>query len=226
MPKSFAYLGRISIAASATLISFSLASCDDENSHKTAQEFSVESASMSATEESSDAKPEESPTDSAATEEEPTRPVPPNVVMDDEQPSPEADTASSCGAADAQTAFSEGVSQVAPWGTIGWELFDSSGYDPCASLSWETLMVEGGTSSSPFHIMLFNHGEYLGTATAKPYGFAPTIERVSDSEIAVTYHWPREGEGNANRSGTTDAGFRWDEGQQKVIMSGDVPPTG
>ncbi|WP_366032454.1 LppP/LprE family lipoprotein [uncultured Corynebacterium sp.] len=111
------------------------------------------------------------------------------------------------------------------WGTIGWELFDSSGYDPCASLSWETLMIEGGSSSSPFHIMLFNHGEYLGTATAKPYGFAPTIERVSDSEIAVTYHWPREGEGNANRSGTTQAGFRWDEGQQKVIMSGDVPPT-
>jgi len=180
---------------------------------------------MSSTEENSDAKLEESPVDSTATEEEPTRPVPPNVVMDDEQPSPEADTASSCGAADAQTAFSEGVSQVAPWGTIGWELFDSSGYDPCASLSWETLMVEGGTSSSPFHIMLFNHGEYLGTATAKPYGFAPTIERVSDSEIAVTYHWPREGEGNANRSGTTDAGFRWDEGQQKVIMSGDVPPT-
>ena len=218
MPKSSARLGRISrisIAASAALISFSLTSCDDETSDTTAQEFSVESTTLSTTEESIAATPEE----------EPTRPVPPNVVMDDEQPSPEADTTSSCGSADAQTAFSEAVSQVPPWGTIGWELFDSSGYDPCASLSWETLMIEGGTSSSPFHIMLFNHGEYLGTATAKPYGFAPTIERVSDSEIAVTYHWLREGEGNANRSGTTDAGFRWDEGQQKVIMSGDVPPT-
>lgn len=218
MPKSSAHLGRISrisITASIALISFSLTSCDDETSDTTAQEFSVQSTTPSTTEESIAATPEE----------EPTRPVPPNVVMDDEQPSPEADTTSSCGAADAQTAFSEGVSQVAPWGTIGWELFDSSGYDPCASLSWETLMIEGGTSSSPFHIMLFNHGKYLGTATAKPYGFAPTIERVSDSEIAVTYHWPREGEGNANRSGTTDAGFRWDEGQQKVIMSGDVPPT-
>ncbi len=151
------------------------------------------------------------------------------VLLDDEEPAskPEAapDPDTSCGSGDAQSAFSQGVSQVPLWGTIGWELFDSSGYDPCASLSWETLMIEGGSSSSPFHIMLFNHGEYLGTATAKPYGFAPTIERVSDSEIAVTYHWPREGEGNANRSGTTQAGFRWDEGQQKVIMSGDVPPT-
>lgn len=217
---------RLRFTAGIVLAGLVVTACTENSTDTTAQEPTLETATMSATEESSDAKPEESPTDSAATEEEPTRPVPPNVVMDDEQPSPEADTASSCGAADAQTAFSEGVSQVAPWGTIGWELFDSSGYDPCASLSWETLMIEGGTSSSPFHIMLFNHGEYLGTATAKPYGFAPTIERVSDSEIAVTYHWPREGEGNANRSGTTNAGFRWDEGQQKVIMSGDVPPTG
>ena len=217
---------RLRFTAGIVLAGLVVTACTENSTDTTAQEPTLETATMSATEESSDAKPEESPTDSAATEEEPTRPVPPNVVMDDEQPSPEADTTSSCGAADAQTAFTEGVSQVAPWGTIGWELFDSSGYDPCASLSWETLMIEGGTSSSPFHIMLFNHGEYLGTATAKPYGFAPTIERVSDSEIAVTYHWPREGEGNANRSGTTNAGFRWDEGQQKVIMSGDVPPTG
>ena len=217
---------RLRFTAGIVLAGLVVTACTENSTDTTAQEPTLETATMSATEESSDAKPKESPTDSAATEEETTRPVPPNVVMDDEQPSPEADTTSSCGAADAQTAFSEGISQVAPWGTIGWELFDSSGYDPCASLSWETLMIEGGTSSSPFHIMLFNHGEYLGTATAKPYGFAPTIERVSDSEIAVTYHWPREGEGNANRSGTTDAGFRWDEGQQKVIMSGDVPPTG
>lgn len=217
---------RLRFTAGIVLVGLVVTACTENSTDTTGQEPTIETATTSATEESSDAKPKESPTDSAAKEEEPTRPVPPNVVMDDEQPSPEADTASSCGAADAQTAFSEGVSQVAPWGTIGWELFDSSGYDPCASLSWETLMIEGGTSSSPFHIMLFNHGEYLGTATAKPYGFAPTIERVSDSEIAVTYHWPREGEGNANRSGTTNAGFRWDEGQQKVIMSGDVPPTG
>ena len=217
---------RLRFTAGIVLAGLVVTACTENSTDTTGQEPTIETATLSATEESSDAKPKESPTDSAAKEEEPTRPVPPNVVMDDDQASPEAGTTSSCGAADAQTAFSEGVSQVAPWGTIGWELFDSSGYDPCASLSWETLMIEGGTSSSPFHIMLFNHGEYLGTATAKPYGFAPTIERVSDSEIAVTYHWPHEGEGNANRSGTTNAGFRWDEGQQKVIMSGDVPPKG
>ena len=206
-----------------------LTACTAESPDSTPQEPSLATAATSTTKEDNDAQQEETSSTPAAKEEKSTRPVPPNVLLDDEEPAskPEAapDPDTSCGSGDAQSAFSQGVSQVPLWGTIGWELFDSSGYDPCASLSWETLMIEGGSSSSPFHIMLFNHGEYLGTATAKPYGFAPTIERVSDSEIAVTYHWPREGEGNANRSGTTQAGFRWDEGQQKVIMSGDVPPT-
>lgn len=185
-------------------------------------------AATSTTKEDNATQQKETPSTPAAREKT-TRPAPPNVLLDDEEPAPKRETApepdTSCGSSDAQSAFAQGVSQVPLWGANGWELFDSSGYDPCASLSWETLMIEGGSSSSPFHIMLFNHGEYLGTATAKPYGFAPTIERVSDSEIAVTYHWPREGEGNALRSGTTQAGFRWDETQQKVIMSGDVPPT-
>ena len=89
----------------------------------------------------------------AAKEEKSTQPVPPNVLLDDEDPTSEAEAApepaTSCGSDDAQSAFAQGVSQVPLWGTIGWELFDSSGYDPCASLSWETLMIEGGTSSSP-----------------------------------------------------------------------------
>ena len=72
--------------------------------------------------------------------------------------------------------------------------------------------------------MLFHKGDYLGTATAEPYGFFPTVEQVSGAEIAVTYHWPREGEANAEHTGTTEAGFRWDDAEQKVIMSGDVPP--
>ncbi len=103
---------------------------------------------------------------------------------------------------------------------------DFAQFDPCAELSWQTISIERGTSSSPYHIMLFHKGEYLGTATAEPYGFFPTVEQVSGNEIAVTYHWPREGESNAGRTGETHAGFRWDEDQQKVIMSGDVPPVG
>lgn len=129
-----------------------------------------------------------------------------------------------CEAGNPQAAFADNIAQVPQWNGHQWALVDSAHFDPCAELSWQTISVEGATASSPHHIMLFHKGEYLGTATLEPYGFFPTVERVSDAEIAVTYHWAREGETTAGRTGETHAGFRWDEGQQKTIMSGDVPP--
>ena len=134
------------------------------------------------------------------------------------------DDAESCQDIDAHAAYESGIGTVPPWNDNNWTLVDFSQFDPCAELSWQTISIERGTSSSPYHIMLFHKGEYLGTATAEPYGFFPTVEQVSGNEIAVTYHWPREGESNAGHTGETNAGFRWDDGQQKVIMSGDVPP--
>lgn len=136
------------------------------------------------------------------------------------------DDAESCQDIDAHAAYESGIGTIPPWNDNNWTLVDFSQFDPCAELSWQTISIERGTSSSPYHIMLFHKGEYLGTATAEPYGFFPTVEQVSSNEIAVTYHWPREGESNAGRTGETHAGFRWDEDQQKVIMSGDVPPVG
>lgn len=143
-----------------------------------------------------------------------------------EAPSPtqSADKSESCEDIDADEAYQSGIGSIAPWNDFGWQLSSSSGFDPCADLSWQIITVEGATASSPHHIMLFHKGEYLGTATFEPYGFFPTVERVSDAVIAVTYHWAREGETTAGRTGETHAGFRWDEDQQKTIMSGDVPP--
>lgn len=133
---------------------------------------------------------------------------------------------SECSSDNDESALKKAIAQVEPYPGLDrpWRPF-ASNYDPCASLSWITVTLEGATASSPYHILLFHNGEYLGTATAKAYGFSPRINRVDDSEIAVTYRWPKEGEGNADASGTTQAGFRWDEGAQKVVMSGDVPPT-
>lgn len=119
-----------------------------------------------------------------------------------------------------------GNAQIPQWNGHNWKVVDSSHFDPCAELSWQTISVEGGTASSPHHIMLFHYGQYLGTATAEPYGFFPSVERVNGNEISVTYHWPQEGDANAAPTGETHAGFRWDEAQHKVIMSGDVPPMG
>ena len=129
-----------------------------------------------------------------------------------------------CGVGNAQAAVNANIAQVPQWNGHNWKVVDSSHFDPCAELSWQTISIEGGTASSPHHIMLFHKGHYLGTATAEPYGFFPSIEQVNGNEISVTYHWPQEGDANAAPTGQTHAGFRWDDAQQKVIMNGDVPP--
>ena len=131
-----------------------------------------------------------------------------------------------CEAGNAQAAFNDNIAQVPQWNGHNWKVVDSSHFDPCAELGWQTISIEGATASSPHHIMLFHYGEYIGTATAEPYGFFPSVERVNGNEISVTYHWLQEGDANAAPTGETHAGFRWDEAQHKVIMSGDVPPMG
>lgn len=129
-----------------------------------------------------------------------------------------------CEAGNAHAAFADNIAQVPQWNGHEWALVDSAHFDPCAELSWQTISVEGATASSPHHIMLFHYGEYIGTATAEPYAFFPSVEQVNGSEISVTYHWPQEDDANAAPTVTTEANFRWDAAHNKVVMSGDVPP--
>lgn len=97
-------------------------------------------------------------------------------------------------------------------------------WDACAALSWIALPMERGTASSPWQIVLFHHGEYLGTATTRGYGFMPTITRLADNSISVLYHWPRDGETTAGATGTTRATFTWDAVSHSVRMKGSTPP--
>lgn len=149
----------------------------------------------------------------------------PEAHTPDPTPQPDSNpTNNEYGTDNAGTAYANAIAQVPDWNGYGWEPLDIDGYDPCAALSWQFVMLERGFASSPHYILLFHYGEYLGTATLVPYGFAADITRVSDDEIAVTYHYMKEGESLAFNSGTTEASFRWDEAQQKVLMSGEVPP--
>lgn len=143
-------------------------------------------------------------------------------------------TASSptCAPTTAQQAAEQNIPKIArPFADmpdVAWQVdpyFGSETYDPCAPLSYIVIGVQGATASSPNHIMLFHHGAYLGTATKTAPGFAPKIRRVSPSTIAVTYTYPKAGESNAGASGHTYATFRWSEGQHRVIMTGNIPPT-
>lgn len=97
-------------------------------------------------------------------------------------------------------------------------------WDACAGLSWIALPIEHGTASSPWQIALFHDGAYLGTATAKGYGFRPTITRTSDTSISVVYLWRKDGESTAGASGKTHASFTWDAVSHSVRMKGSTPP--
>lgn len=99
------------------------------------------------------------------------------------------------------------------------------GYDPCAELSWIPVTLEGGTVSTPWHIMLFHRGEYIGTATKDSYGFEPEITRIDDGTMEVIYRWPQGSDANAAPSGRSVATFTWNPQTEQVDFSGEVPPS-
>lgn len=219
---------RPAAVASAGVLCLSLAACGSDSADP------EDSPSFSAAKESGPEADQATSSADGNTEEKPARKTttvveaPPEKKQDESAPSRGQGNggSSECSSDNDESAYKKAIAQVEPYPGLDrpWRPFDSN-FDPCADLSWITVTLEGATASSPYHILLFHNGEYLGTATAKAYGFSPKVSRVDDSEIAVTYRWPKEGEGNAEASGTTQAGFRWDEGAQKVVMSGDVPPT-
>ena len=106
-----------------------------------------------------------------------------------------------------------------------WDLngADTTTYDACAALSWVVLEIPGNTASSPFQIMLFHRGQYIGTTASKPIGFPPKVVRLDDAAIQVAYTWPRDGESNAEASGRSISIFTWDDRTRSVTHSGEWP---
>ncbi|PZE76561.1 LppP/LprE family lipoprotein [Curtobacterium sp. MCBD17_019] len=137
---------------------------------------------------------------------------------------------STCGPATGQAAAATGIAAlplpVNLRGTAHWDAAgaDYSGYDPCAPLSWSVVTVSGSTASSPYAILLFHDGTYLGTATKEQYAFQPTVRRTSSTSIAVTYPYPRGNDSDADPSGRANATYTWDAGAGKVTMAGSTPP--
>ncbi len=131
-----------------------------------------------------------------------------------------------------EKAYQEGLQHLAPLSRddagLQWapHLESDTGFEPCADLAWAIVPTQGGTGSSPFQIMLFHQGEYLGTATKHAYGFHPEVRRLSDSAIEVTYRWPKAGEPNASASNTAISTFSWNEAEQKVERTGALPSYG
>ncbi|KQO60046.1 LppP/LprE family lipoprotein [Curtobacterium sp. Leaf261] len=144
---------------------------------------------------------------------------------------PSSTPSASCGPASGAEAASAAIAALPlPSGLEGnkWDAAnaDHSGYDACAALSWSVVTVDGGTPSSPYAVLLFHDGSYLGTATSRQYGFSPTVTRTGADAITVTYRYAKASDSNADPTGRTTATYTWDASTGKVVMTGDVPPEG
>ena len=141
---------------------------------------------------------------------------------------------SSCSTVSASSTVSKALSEMK--NKSKWDQWTNvsrtyEGFDPCAELSWIDAIPGSSPSdccisSMAHHILLFHYGKFIGTATYEPYSFSPSITRVSDSSISVTYRYMKDDENPANASGRTTASFSWSASQNKVVMSGEVPPSG
>lgn len=136
----------------------------------------------------------------------------------------------SCGPATGSAAAASAIAGLpAPAGLDGvaWDAStaDYSGYEPCAALSWSVVTLVGSTSSSPYAILLFHDGRYLGTATSTPYAFTPEIRRATADTIDVSYRYAEKTDANADPTGRAQARFTWNDDSDRVVMTGSVPPT-
>ncbi|MGW4247802.1 LppP/LprE family lipoprotein [Nocardia sp. NPDC004722] len=68
----------------------------------------------------------------------------------------------------------------------------SSGTDAavgsCPALLWVLADTQGGTASSPWHVLLFNHAGFLGTATSHWTAYTQVVGS-SDRSVKVQYRW-------------------------------------
>ena len=142
-------------------------------------------------------------------------------------PTPSPSPTRECSDKSGSEALSTWMPQVPTYNDWAWSTAyaDTSTYDSCASLSWIVLPIDGGTASSPYQIMLFHHGEYIGVTSDQMIGFFPEVERLDDETIQVTYKWPRDGESTAGASGRSVSVFTWDAITRAVVHSGEWPPT-
>jgi hypothetical protein len=141
----------------------------------------------------------------------------------------ETSSSPSCGPSTGQAAAAKGIAALpAPTNLTGirWDALGAeyAGYSPCTALSWSIITVQGSTASSPYAILLFHHGSYLGTATKIACPSHPDVTRTTDNTVHVTYHYPKAGENDADLTGTTNVTLNWDANAHKVQFDGSTPP--
>lgn len=71
----------------------------------------------------------------------------------------------------------------------GWVAVNGSTDQPgnCGQLLW-VRAVGGNSAGAPIHIMFFNDGNYLGTATSEAYAFT-SVAGANGNAVTVEYRW-------------------------------------
>ncbi|MFI1912197.1 LppP/LprE family lipoprotein [Nocardia sp. NPDC020380] len=88
-------------------------------------------------------------------------------------------------------------------------------------LSWMT--VESGNIHPYTHVLFFTNGTYLGTATAKPYGYTEIVGKTTNT-VSVSYRWAQPQDALCCPSGGPSlVTFTLSGG--KVQASGQFPPS-
>ena len=216
-------------AVSGTVVSSSGSASASASATSTQELFPTPSASPSATPSASPSASSPAPAPSVVTitvHAEPT-------ASESKTSESESKKDSTCASDSASTVVSKALRELknkSRWDQ--WTNVSSTyeGYDPCAELSWIDAIPGSSPSdccisSMAHHILLFHRGKFIGTATYEPYSFSPVITRTSDSSISVTYRYMKGDESPASASGRTTAEFSWSSSQNKVVMTGEVPPS-
>lgn len=141
-------------------------------------------------------------------------------------PAATASATPTCGEPTAQAALDRWLGDVPQGSEYPWDASNPVGayYDPCAALSAIPLTIQGGSSGTPYVVMLFHRGEFVQTATREPLVYHPAVVRQADDALAVTYRFAKAGDLLNNPSGAATSVFTWDAAAGKVTRTGELPP--
>jgi hypothetical protein len=111
---------------------------------------------------------------------------------------------------------------------LGWE-YDyhpvDDNFDPTATSCAVLVTVQGATGSSPTHILLFHHGEFVGTGRKEGAPFVTLLKHeCTDDTVAVSFKIPgRQGFAGPAKE-QSNVKFRWLSGPDVVMREGPLPP--
>lgn len=135
--------------------------------------------------------------------------------------------APSCGVNSASPVITDHISDVPAPSLEGltWSYFGESNYDPCAALSFASLVQsETGNSQFQTQLMLFHNGEYIGVGS--DHVLQHQVIGSSEDSVSVRYKdWEAlaaAGAGNAESPNyTSDVTYRWTG--DGVVPEGRIP---